>query len=329
MTYAGVPLLVVAGRSSPVRRLDSMPEGFEGDILRGERTLPYLLRNGQEAGIGRIYLIGPEAREKAIRGLKRATHIVSSEKATLGANVRQGLEYVAAHEPGPVVISTADICPSAEDIHAVLERFRAVTEPVALTYSKTSLIDPVFEKQGYEFRSSERGQGERYSLGHLFLLRPTAVRLDLLEVALDLFYAFRGDAYAKPGSEGFLAATGQSLTSRRVEYATLSARFIATAAAHLATIDLGRAVSELAKSRKRGWIHQPSMERVIGELLIRRGAAHGPRRITVVLTDLPGLAEDGDARCERMALERRLGLEEEGPEETGKGRSISGRASAT
>lgn len=306
-----LPLFILAG--SDERRCNVPRSLHGGDLLVGYKGavrlasgVPLVAEVAQRfMDSGRFQkpvLVGPA---RVYRALDIDCEIVDSEgdlSKTLARTIATIHERVGTL--GPVAITACDILPSASELTRLLDHHYepnrecvffgqfARAEPEAMGASSW--------KPGYGFAREDAGKDNLYP-GHLIIIRPEAIRLELTTRLLHLAYRHRNTPLIRRAFAMSLQGLGvllyqdlRNLFRLQLPVLTLSIPYICWRA-------------YLAYSA--GRLSVSGFEKAVSRLFVHRACHHrnGGRPVVFAITDILSLAKDMDTKAELHEATNQLG----------------------
>lgn len=201
-----MPLLILAGGTPHGSNARGVPPGDTLVGVKGALRLPSgrllvaeVARRYVASGrFQRPILIGPQDAYAELTREIEVVHVAGSLARSLACAAAVMRDRFGLH--GPIAISTCDILPSAEDISTLLERHYDPVRECAfwgqLVEENPTRLGSSAWKPGYEFLD-DHGRTHHLYPGHLVILRPDALRLDIVIGLLNLAYSYRNQPLPK------------------------------------------------------------------------------------------------------------------------------------
>lgn len=193
-----IPILLLAGRD---RRTTIVPGG--GHVLAGYKAMdlkiggrPILVhlieRLRAAGGFDPIYVAGPS---KVYAGADDDVRLVDTD-ATFGENIRAGVEAILAEHPDSYLACiTTDVLPEARELRRLLDDFERHQPLPFWTLECRTEDDARLGRSAWKRRYKIRPEGEEEVVptlpGHLIIVDPRALRLQLLYRLFELAYRTR------------------------------------------------------------------------------------------------------------------------------------------
>ncbi len=291
-----LPLVIMAGRDAQGQPL---PEGCAAHWLAGYKAVEWLVdgeplittlvRRARATGhFDPIYVAGPAER---LRPLALDAILIDTD-GELDTNIAAALAALGEQLKGSVAFLASDILPSVTSLNAAMalyaaSRRSAIFFPlVRVPEQQESLGQSAYKPR---YRLVEPGGQESAVLpGHLLIVRPTAIRLNLLYALVRLGYRTRNQPVRQRTWRMLLGAIGFLL---REDLRLL----LAGKAPHL-TLTVVRNALIVSRSLQQGRIGTHALARRLRAVLMRASYRLGHPRTAVVLpiTGLLDLAKDFD-----------------------------------
>ena len=197
-----IPLIILGGTDHTASQLPPSGQGkhplvgYKGLDLRikGRCLVDVLIdRMEQSEAFAPIIIAGPSEVYKQA-GIK--TMVVDTD-GTFGDNIRAGIKSLRAHYPhGPIAVTTIDILPKVEEVHALLEDYYA-NEPHDVWFPSILVPEGYEEQSAFAWKPQYRiapaaGEEPRLILpGHLMIIDPDSLRLDFMVRLFQIAYRTR------------------------------------------------------------------------------------------------------------------------------------------
>jgi hypothetical protein len=301
-----IPVTILAGSD---RRPAHLPEGtselhplmsFKAARLRpgGRPLIVHLVeRLSGVSGLGPVLVAGPaRVYEPLVPGVR-----VLDTDDTVGVNLRRAIERHVASAGGPMAILACDVLPDSAELALLRERYErdapcALWMPFVRVPADPRALGAFAWKPTYRLRQADGAEPVRILPGHLGIVEPAALRLNLLYRLLDLAYRSRN----------------RSIAARRlVMVRSLLASLVLRDLLELARLRAPRFTAEivgsglrLARELRAGRLALDELERLTGRILLHR--AHAGASVRLPVTDFVSLAEDIDTEEEARELETQL-----------------------
>jgi hypothetical protein len=201
-----MPLLILAGGTPHGSTARGMPAGDTLVGVKGALRLPsgrplvaeVASRYVASGRFQRPILIGPRDAYAELAGEFEVCHVTGSLARSLACAAAVMRDRFGRQ--GPIAISTCDILPRAEEITGLLERnYDPVCDCVfwgQLVEEEPTRLGSSAWKPGYEFLD-DQGRTHHLYPGHLVILRPEALRLEIAIRLLHLAYSYRNQPLTK------------------------------------------------------------------------------------------------------------------------------------
>ncbi|MDX1503903.1 MAG: NTP transferase domain-containing protein, partial [Thermoanaerobaculia bacterium] len=155
-------------------------------------------RFAASGGFGRLLIAGPGRYYGERRG---PAEVVDTDRE-FAANIRAGMEAARKYSPEAVCFTTCDLLPDVDEVQRVMEDYYrhaplAFWFPAIRSPARTDLLGASAYKRRYQLRPEGSKVPEEVLPGHLVMVNPLAMRVELLQSSFELAYRTRTKTVAR------------------------------------------------------------------------------------------------------------------------------------